>query len=243
MEDSISVEQLVKNAEDLVGQRHYRAAVMEAMTALEERANEVVFQLLETRRGLPPDLVVWLKEKTKYSFHEKLHPIGAFALGKPIKKGEHLWNGYTKARKLRNDVSHTAINIEESDARFVIETVKQWLFFLAAAKDVKASNDAPDLTMEFLSLYAILASRFRFPKGGKPVPIALAASNAEKRGQLSPEAVQLILVVLEHRDKVAEGVPIQPDTLSELVLELRILMRELKGIELDASPIDGDEIP
>jgi len=239
MDDSFSVESLIKNAAELLEQEHYRAAVMEAMTALEERANEVVFQSLETRKALPPDLVKWIKDKTKYSFDEKLHPIGEYALGKQISKGEALWASYKTARDLRNKVSHTAQKIKGTEARFVIQTVKEWLYFLEGAQDVHASDEMSDLTMEFLSLYAFLASRFRYPKSDKPVSMTLAAINAAKRGQLSAEAVQLILETIAHRNKVAHGQLVQTDQLSELVRKLKILIRDMKGTELDATPMEG----
>lgn len=238
MDDTVSVEQLLQNAEDLVAHEHYRAAIMEAMTALEERANQVVFESLKTRKGLPTNLVKWLKDKTKYNFDDKLHPIGEFALGKPISKGERLWNDYKKARDLRNKVSHTAQRIDEQEARSVIQTVKEWLYFLEGARDVRASTKAPDATMEFLSLYAMLASRFRFPRGTTPVSIVSAAKNAEKRGQLSPEATRLVADVVASRNRVAHGIPLPPDEISRLTRELKGLMRKLKGIELDGSSVD-----
>lgn len=236
MDDSISVERLVKIADELADQGHFRASVMEAMTALEERANEVVFQSLETRKGLPPNLVKWLKAKTKYSFDEKLHPIGEFALGKPISKGEALWNDYKTARDLRNKVSHTARRIEESEARFVIQTVKVWLYFLEGAQDVPATDATPDLTMELLSLYALLASRFRFPKEGRPLSIPQAVQNAHKRGQLSADSARLAIEAAAFRNQVAHGVHVPPEKVADLVTGLKKMLSGLKGIELDARP-------
>jgi hypothetical protein len=236
MDDSISVERLVKIAEELAEQGHFRAAVMEAMTALEERANEVVFQSLETRKGLPPNLVKWLKDKTKYSFDEKLHPIGEFALGKPISKGEKLWNDYKAARDLRNKVSHTAHRIKESEARLVIKTVKEWLYFLEGAQDVQATDATRDLTMELISLYAVLASHFRFPKEGRPSPIRQAVQNAHMRGQLSAESARVAMEAASFRNQVVHGVPVPPEKVADLVTELKRMLSGLKGIELDARP-------
>jgi len=241
MDDSLSVERLINIADDLASHGHYRAAVMEAMTALEERANDVVFRSLERRRGLPPSLVKWLKDKTKYSFDEKLHPVGEFALGKSISKGETLWNNYKKARDLRNKVSHTAQKITEADARFVIQTVKEWLYFLEGAQDVQASDEASDQTMEFLSLYALLASRFRFPKGTGLMPLPLAVRNAQSRGALSAEAAHLVLTIVAYRNKVAHGIAVPPDQLSQVMKGLKALLASLKGVEIDASQIGGNE--
>lgn len=61
IDDYFSVESLINIADELASHGHYRAAVMEAMTALEERVNDVVFLSLERRRGLPTNLVKWLK--------------------------------------------------------------------------------------------------------------------------------------------------------------------------------------
>ena len=236
MNDQISVQRLINIADELAEQGHFRAAVMEAMTALEERANEVVFQSLETRKGLPSNLVEWLRTKTKYNFDEKLHPIGEFALGKPISKGEKLWNDYKAARDLRNKVSHTARRITEEDARFVIQTVKEWLYFLESAQDVLPSDVAPDVTMELLSLYAILATRFRFPKESKPLPLSQAIQNARKRGQLSEASAKLATEAVSFRNQVAHGVPVSEDEVASLVSEMKKMLSDLKGIELDASP-------
>jgi hypothetical protein len=241
MDDNLSVERLIETADELANHGHYRAAVMEAMTALEERANDAVFRSLERRRGLPHNLVKWLKDKTKYSFDEKLHPIGEFALGKPISKGEILWSNYKKARDLRNKVSHTAQRITEDNARFVIRTVKEWLYFLEGAQDVKTSDEASDQTMQFLSLYALLVSRFRFPNGTRPMPIPMAVRNAQSRGVLSVAEVQLVRTIVAYRNKVAHGLSVPPDELRQAMRELKKLLARLKGVEIDASPIGGSE--
>jgi hypothetical protein len=232
MTDRIPVETLVENANDLLETGHYRASVMEAMTALEERVNEVVFHSLENRKELPDDLIKWLRAKTKNSFDDKLHPIGAFALGKPIQKGEKLWSDYKKARNLRHEVSHTAQRISKSDARFVIQTVKEWLYFLEGAQGVKASNEAPDLTLEFLSLHAFLTSRFNFPKNSRPISMQEATKNALRRGEMSEESAQLIITVVKLRDEIALGFSAPPETLVSLIYELKILLKEMKGIEI-----------
>jgi hypothetical protein len=232
MTDRIPVETLVENANDLLETGHYRASVMEAMTALEERVNEVVFHSLENRKELPDDLIKWLRTKTKNSFDDKLHPIGAFALGKPIQKGGKLWSDYKKARNLRNQVSHTAQSISKTDASFVYQTVREWLYFLDGAQDVLASNEAPDLTLEFLSLYAILVTRFKFSKNSGPITMQVATKNALRRGELSEESAQLIIAAAKLRDKLAHGFSAPPETLVSLIYELKILLKEMKGIEI-----------
>lgn len=238
MTDSISVEGLVKIAEELTYSGHHRAAIMEAMTALEERVNEVVFERLETRKGLPSGLVTWLRDKTKYSFDEKLHPIGEFALGKPISKGEKLWNDYKKARDYRNKVSHTAKNVSGENARFVIQTVREWLYFLQEAQELQGDSEPSDLTMEFLSLYAILSSRFRFSGTSKSIPIASAAMNARRKGQLSEEDERLIRAVTAHRNKVAHGIQTSPSAMQDLIPKLKALIKRLQGVELDGAPTE-----
>lgn len=243
MDDSISVEKLIKNADDLMRLRHYRASVMEAMTALEERANEVIFNSLETKKELTGEMVKWLKKKTKYNFDDKLHPIGEFALGKQISKGERLWNDYKKARDLRNKVSHTAQQISEADAASVIKTVKQWLYFLEGAKDVQASNEDSDLTMEFLSVYAVLISRFRFPKNDSVPSVTVATQNAEKRGDLSTEEAHLTLAAIALRNKLAHQIPIASEELASLIKPLKNLIRDKRGSEIDASQVaEKDQI-
>jgi hypothetical protein len=95
--------------------------------------------------------------------------------------------------------------------------------------------------MEFLSLYALLASRFRFPKGTRPMPLNLAVRNAQSRGALTAEAAQLVLTIVGYRNQVAHGLAVPPDQLSQAMGGLKALLDSLKGVEIDASPIDGKE--
>lgn len=182
-----------------------------------------------------------VKDKTKYNFDEKLQPIGEFALGRPISKGETLWNNYKKARNLRNKVSHTAQWIGETDARFVIQTVREWLHFLESAKYVHKSDRVSDQTMKFLSMYAILVSRFNLSKGSKPIPISIAVRNAQKRGCLSAEAAQVMLTAVDYQNKITHGQDVPSDQLRTVIRELKELLSRLKGFEIDASPTFENE--
>lgn len=62
-QERLSVDELLQSANSLFDDGPYRAAIMEAMTALEERVNEVVFDHLERHKGLPGTLVAWIREK------------------------------------------------------------------------------------------------------------------------------------------------------------------------------------
>lgn len=233
----MTVDQLLNNAAELISQGHYRSSVMEAMTALEERTNDVVFRTLEGRRGLPTGLVKWLREKTRYSFDEKLHPVGEFALGKPIAKGEALWSNYKRARDLRNRVGHTAQVISRDEALFVLQTVREWLYFLEGAEDVSEQEGTSDQTMEFLSLYALFASRFRFRKDVGPIPLASAVNNALENGTLSRDSVTVAMRAVACRNRLAHSLPVSPTQLSAAIRDLKSLMAGLKGREIDASPM------
>lgn len=91
--------------------------------------------------------------------------------------------------------------------------------------------------MEFPSLYALLASRFKFPKGSRWTPLSSAARNAQRRGTLSAEVAQLVLTIVAYRNKVAHGIAVPPGQLSNVMQDLKLLLASLKGVEIDASSI------
>jgi len=118
----------------------------------------------------------------------------------------------------------------------VIQTVKEWLYFLNGAQDVKPSNEDPDLTMEFLSLYAILFSRFNFSRNNPPISPEVAVYDAEKKGILSTEEAKIILATIALRNKLELQIPIASEELASLITPLKNLIRDKKGSEIDAGP-------
>lgn len=217
----------MENAVHLHAMGQYRAAVMEAFTALEERVAEVVFDQLEHQARLPRELVSWLKEKSKYSFEDRLHPIGAYALGKHVDKGSGLWSDYKKAKRIRNDVSHTARQVSAEEAITVINTVREWLEFVQGAKEDPKGFHESDAVRDFFHMYSVLFSRF---------------SDARSRGQLDPRTPRQIVdagpfsvsekealhSVVDTRNALAHGHPVSKEQYERALDALRKSLQNLK---------------
>ena len=80
-------EELLDNAETLLASSNpkmMRAAVLEAITALEAYVQSVVFSALGTK--LDSLLVQWLEDKTKMDFDSRLSVLTPVAVGQPIDK-------------------------------------------------------------------------------------------------------------------------------------------------------------
>lgn len=133
-------EELLDNAE-----RHYlstdlnamRAAVLEAMAALETYVTQKVFPALSGK--LDPDFVKWLEKKTLMDFDSRLSDLAAFALGRRIDKNNTLWKDYKKVRGIRNKVVHGGARVSRQEGRFVLDTVYNWLAFLGSSVGVQAA--------------------------------------------------------------------------------------------------------
>jgi hypothetical protein len=61
-----------------------------------------------------------------------LSVLAPVAIGHSIDKKTKLWNDYKKARKIRNKIVHSGTRVSVEDARFVIDTVYDWLAYLGS---------------------------------------------------------------------------------------------------------------
>lgn len=227
-----TVEELLSQADTLHEAGHFRAAVMEAITALEERVNDVVFAHLEHQKGLPDHLIKWIREKTKMKFEERLHPIGEFALGRQISKSESLWSNYKKAKKIRNDVSHTAKKISASSSKFVIDTVREWLHFLSEAERFGQEFESGEKPQEFFRYFALLSSRFRFNSQSKrQQSLVQAANHLISSGDISKKQRDDILFITKFRNQIAHGQQVSNKDYEVATSTLKHLIRDFKGIE------------
>jgi len=111
-----------------------RAAVLEAITALEAFVHQTVFAVLKNR--LDPLLTTWLEERTRMDFDSRLSVLTPVALGQPIDKQSVLWSRYKKAKELRNDVTHSGRKVSSAEAREVVDTVYAWLAYLGSTAEV-----------------------------------------------------------------------------------------------------------
>lgn len=134
--DLYSPRDLLRNAKYLLDTRDpkaLRAVVLESMTALEVYVHTKVFKFLEEQLDI--EFIEWLKKKTRFDFRSRLGAITPLALGLKISivKGSTLWNRYTEAKKIRNEVSHEGRIISFDEGQKVYNTVFDWLACLGSS--------------------------------------------------------------------------------------------------------------
>ncbi len=131
-------EELLDNAETLMATKNpkmMRAAVLEAITALESYVQTVVFSSLGEK--LDSLLVRWLEEKTKMDFDSRLSVLTPLAVGHSVDKQSALWAEYKRAKEIRNKVTHSGRKVSPTDARIVIDTVYRWLAYLGSTVKIE----------------------------------------------------------------------------------------------------------
>lgn len=146
-EDSLSPAELLETAEKLfaAGETNmYRAAVLEAITALETSVRALAFAALKIRVG--DQLCVWLEEKTRMDFDTRLGLFIPLATGLNVDKKDRLWNDYKKAKEIRNRITHAGTKVYRPQARFVIDTVYEWIEYLKQAQETQQRRDGQERT-------------------------------------------------------------------------------------------------
>jgi hypothetical protein len=114
----------------------FRGAILESITALEAFVQRTVFRSFEGR--LDPLLVKWLEEKTRMDFDSRLSVLTPVATGLPIDKSSQLWDGYKKAKEIRNKVVHSGRKVTAADVELVMATVRDWLSYLGSTVELEA---------------------------------------------------------------------------------------------------------
>lgn len=114
-----------------------RGVVLEAITALEAYVQAIVFSALKSK--IDPALVEWLEKKTRMDFDSRLSVLTPVAIGRPIDKQSRLWQDYKKAKEIRNRVTHSGRKVASSEARFVIDTVYNWLAYLGSTVELEVA--------------------------------------------------------------------------------------------------------
>lgn len=130
-------EELLAGAESLLAKddSHFnRAAVLEAITALEAYVESMVFQLLES--SIDPLLVRWLKEKTRMDFDTRLGVLTPVATARPVTKDSELWQRYKRAKEIRNKVTHSGRRVSWDEAKEVVQTVYDWMAHLGSTAEL-----------------------------------------------------------------------------------------------------------
>jgi len=111
-----------------------RAAVLEAITALEAYVERTVVGLLTTL--LDPLLAKWIADRTRMDFDSRLRVVTPFVLGRPVDPSSDLWASYKRAKTIRNRVTHSGARVSTEDATFVLDTVRKWLAYLGSSAEV-----------------------------------------------------------------------------------------------------------
>ena len=135
-ETNLTPAELLETAERLFStedQNMYRAAILEAITALEANVRDKAFPALQLKVG--DDLTKWLEEKTRMDFETRLGLFIPLATGLKINKKDKLWSDYKKSKEIRNKVTHSGTRVTRKQARFVIDTVYEWIEYLNQAQE------------------------------------------------------------------------------------------------------------
>jgi hypothetical protein len=114
-----------------------RAAVLEAITALEAFVHKNVFSVLRER--IDPLLVKWLEDKTRMDFDSRLSVLTPIATGIEVDQQAELWTRYKRAKKLRNAVTHSGLKVTYAQASEVLQTVHDWLAYLASSAELDSA--------------------------------------------------------------------------------------------------------
>lgn len=140
--DLHSPEELLATAEALVAladPQMYRAAVLEAITALEAYVSGTVFERLELL--LDPLLVRWLRDRTRMDFDSRLTVLTPLATGRAVDTASELWREYKSARAIRNSVTHSGARVTQQKAVFVLTTVRRWMAFIGSTAELTVTLD------------------------------------------------------------------------------------------------------
>jgi len=146
-DDHLTAAELLQTAEKLFsfGEANmYRASVLEAITALEASVKAIAFPALESRVG--KELATWLEDKTRMDFDTRLSILIPVATGLKVNKQDRLWSDYKKAKETRNKVTHAGTKVTRNQARFVIDTVYEWIEYLKQAQESKEQRSEPTRT-------------------------------------------------------------------------------------------------
>lgn len=129
--------ELLAAAEDLLSREDSfgpRAAVLEAMTALESEVHRSLFGVLE--QTVHKAVRKCLEKKTQTDFDTRVGILLPAATGLVIDKNGALRRRLRDAREIRNRVTHGGRRVTAAEASEVVETVREWLSLLGSTADV-----------------------------------------------------------------------------------------------------------
>lgn len=133
-------EELLAGAEYLLAssdEQLMRAAVLEALAALEWYVHETIFPLLDQK--LTKSFTKWLENKTKMNFEDRLLQLVPLATDIKVNTTSPLWARFQASKRVRNSVAHSGQKITRAEARETVSMVKDWLAFLGSTAEVDLS--------------------------------------------------------------------------------------------------------
>lgn len=134
--------ELLQTAERLFDQgdpNMYRAAILEAITALEAHVFARAFPVM--RAKLDEELTDWLEEKTRMDFDTRIGLFLPLATGLKVNKKDKIWQDYKKAKDIRNKVTHSGKKVTRQQARDVINTVYEWMEYINQAQEAQVPKE------------------------------------------------------------------------------------------------------
>lgn len=146
-DENLTPAELLETAEKLFSAgdaNMYRAAILEAVTALEANVRDKAFPVLREKLG--EDMCKWLEDKTRMDFETRISLFIPLATGLKVDKKDRLWNDYKKAKEIRNKVTHTGKKVTRQQTRFVINAVYEWMEYLNQAQATNKRRSERDRT-------------------------------------------------------------------------------------------------
>lgn len=152
-----------------------RAAVLEAISALEAYVGTVIIEALKQQYEDP--LIELLKEKTKMDFDSRLGILVPLATGQAVDRNGELWQNYKRCKTIRNKVTHIGSIVSQEEAKLTVKTVYDWLSFMGSTAEIdismhslkKAIEREPEKYSSYGSIEFEICRFFGVTKGGNTV--------------------------------------------------------------------------
>jgi hypothetical protein len=119
---------LLKIAKNLYEKKFYRPAVLEAVSALEIYITEQIQPLITNKVGRK--LSEYLMNKTKFQFLDRVEFLVPFVHNIEINKGGVLWGQLHETRRIRNQITHKGLDIDDVRCKKCLDSIESWLNFL-----------------------------------------------------------------------------------------------------------------
>lgn len=235
--ETLTPDELLATAEKLFETKDhnmYRAAILEAVTALEAQVKDQVFPTLKEKLG--EELTKWLEEKTRMDFETRLGLFIPLMTGLEINKKDKSWEDYKKSKVIRNRVTHSGFKVSKEDTRFVIDTMYEWIVYLNQAQEAPKNQKPKDAELlgSFIQASARLektlySERIRTQNNDRPVPLSLSINNLKNLLIIDDAEFEELHKLRELRNKAVHGSTNSDDCVitEEHVVRLNLLVDKI----------------